>query len=458
MRRSHTPRGLIGPRLILPGRDETGIAPGPPGGHGAAGGHGATGRHGAAGITQAHGTLGEHHMAGAHGGDGADRKAPLAGAERQAPDEAGAERQAPVGGADRTSRRTLLAGLGASALLTPLPRTVRAQSETPNAAQGEAAAPPREGRGPFTIMMITWRGWEDASQGFKDYLDRRGVPTELIVRDASRSAGNVAEAVAEAKEIRPDLLYTWGTTTALTAFGRTGEVDPERHVTDIPSVFTIVSDPVGSGLVTAFDAPRANLTGTLYIAPIETQLRTIEAYGAFDTLGAVFNADEANARLTMAAIEEIGAREGFSVIARPVARIEGGPQEGKPDPERIGEAVRAVKAQGADWLYIPPDSFLNVNRERLTEAALDAQLPSFASAENFVRGAKGLLGLVSRYYNVGQFTGYVAEQILLGRASPGMIPIESLDRFSLLVNMATARALGFYPPMSMLTIAEFTET
>lgn len=333
------------------------------------------------------------------------------------------------------NRRHVVAGLGAAALAPAAPYVARAQSD------------------PFKIFMITWRGWEDASQGFKDYLDRRGVPIELIVRDAGRDRSKVAEYVQEAKALQPDLVYTWGTTTALTAFGREGEANPQTHITEIPSVFTIVSDPQGSGLVSDYANPRENLTGTLYIAPIETQLRTIQAYGAFEVLGAVFNPQESNARFTVEAVAKILEREGLVFVgepARPAA-------DGKPDPAAIPDLVRSLKEQGAQWLYIPPDSFLNINRDILTGSATDLKLPSFASAENFIRDSMGLLGLVSRYYNVGQFTGYVAEQILVNGAAAHEIPVQSLDRFSLLVNMATARALNFYPPMSMLTIAEFTQ-
>lgn len=88
-------------------------------------------------------------------------------------------------------------------------------------------------------------------------------------------------------------------------------------------------------------------------------------------------------------------------------------------------------------------------------AARDVGLPSFAGAENFIRASHGLVGLVSRYYNVGQYVGYLAEQILVDGRQPGELEIRNLDRFSLIVNMATAHQLEFYPPLSMLAIAEF---
>lgn len=332
----------------------------------------------------------------------------------------------------RLRRRGLLAALGGGLALAPLLRVAHSQE-------------------PFRIFMITWRGWEDGSQGFKDYLERRGLPVELTIRDAAGSEEKVQEFALEAKELRPDLVYTWGTTTALATFGKWDEVDPARHITQTPGVFNIVSTPVESGLVRALDAPRPNLTGTLYLVPVETQFRTIESYQSFSRIGMVYNELESNSRLTVAQVEQLGNEKGFATISLPVPLT----AAGEPDPQAIPATVRALGEQQVDWLYIPPDSFLNINREALTGTATEEGLPSFASAENFVRDARALAGLVSRYYNVGQYAGYLAEQILVADRSPGDIPIRNLERFSLLVNLTTAEQLQFYPPLSMLAIAEF---
>jgi putative ABC transport system substrate-binding protein len=331
------------------------------------------------------------------------------------------------------SRRRLVGTLGAAGKLGAM-NPVRAQADRR-----------------YTIYMITWRGWEDGSQGFRDYLERRNLPIDFIVRDCGQSAEPIPGFVAEAKRLRPDLVYTWGTTTALSVFGRLDSLDPERHITDIPGVFNIVSTPVEGGLVAAYDQPRPNLTGALYLVPVETQLRTMSSYGPVGKVGMVYNALEANSRLTVAAVARQGETQGFRSVAREMPLD----AAGAPDLAALPEEVRRLKDEGADWLYIPPDSFLNVNRDVLTGAARDVGLPSFAGAENFIRASYGLVGLVSRYYNVGQYVGYLAEQILVDGRSPGEIAIRNLDRFSLIVNMATAHQLKFSPPLSMLAIAEF---
>jgi putative ABC transport system substrate-binding protein len=64
------------------------------------------------------------------------------------------------------------------------------------------------------------------------------------------------------------------------------------------------------------------------------------------------------------------------------------------------------------------------------------------------------MGLVSNYSNAGAFAGYKAEQILLGKTVAGKIPIETLQRFALVVNMKAATQLGVYPPLDLIKIAE----
>ena len=64
------------------------------------------------------------------------------------------------------------------------------------------------------------------------------------------------------------------------------------------------------------------------------------------------------------------------------------------------------------------------------------------------------MGLVSNYANAGAFAAYKAEQILLGKAVAEKIPIETLQRFALVVNMKTATKLGVYPPLDLIKIAE----
>ena len=116
--------------------------------------------------------------------------------------------------------------------------------------------------------------------------------------------------------------------------------------------------------------------------------------------------------------------------------------------------VRELKDAGAQWLYLPPDSFLGtVSQDVVIPAAMELGLPTFASTEQLMQ-AGALCGLVCRYYNIGQLTAYKAEQILVGKVAPNNIPVETLKRFSYQISMPAARRLKLPPPLPMMGYAE----
>ena len=68
--------------------------------------------------------------------------------------------------------------------------------------------------------------------------------------------------------------------------------------------------------------------------------------------------------------------------------------------------------------------------------------------------AGAMLALASSSYGIGRFTAFKAEQILAGGLPPGEIPVETLKRFSVIINMPVVRELEFYPPLGLLNFAE----
>lgn len=315
---------------------------------------------------------------------------------------------------------------------------------------GAALACPRVGRaaGRPRIVMMLWRGWEEACDGFRDYLAGRGIDAEYIVRDAGQTTAAIPGYVAEIKAMAPDLVFVWGGSTALAMLGRFDAPDRSRFLTDIPAVLAIVADPLGSGIVASLERPERPVTGTIYVAPVDVQLRAVQAYRPFRRLATLFNPLEQSSTAAVGRLAELAAREGLELVRRAVPV-----EAGRPQADAIPEMVRAFKAGGAEWLYIPPDTFLNDHRNALTGAALERGLPAFSATERFVTYSSGLAGLVCRYYNIGQFAGFKAEQILNGTPA-GRIPIQTLTRFSLLIRMATAQRLDFYPPLNLLRYAE----
>ncbi|MBW7849331.1 MAG: ABC transporter substrate-binding protein [Rhodospirillales bacterium] len=329
----------------------------------------------------------------------------------------------------RVTRRAALAMLSAAPAFG-LARRVRAAREV-------------------TIMMILWRGETGTEKGFRDQLREEGIDASFIVRDAGQDVRRVAEFAAEAKARRPDLIYVWGTPATLALVGRRGEIDPARHVTDLPVVFAMVSSPVGSKLVDASRLSGRNLTGTSHVVPVPDQLRAMRAYRAFTRLAVLYNPTEANSVINVAELREQARLLSFTLIEEPVPLA-----GGKPDASDLGAVVARLMPRDPHFLYLGPDSFIGANSPAITGAALDLGLPTFSATEAPLRSASALFGLVSRYDNVGRLTAHKAARILRDGLAPGAIPVETLARFSLVVRMDVARRLSFYPPISLLDFAE----
>lgn len=94
------------------------------------------------------------------------------------------------------------------------------------------------------------------------------------------------------------------------------------------------------------------------------------------------------------------------------------------------------------------------NRDHLTRAAIEQGLPVATAYEAMATQSQALLAVASRYYNVDRLAAFQAEQILVHKIRPIDIPIRSLNRFSYIVNMDTARRLAMYPPLDVLRYAE----
>ena len=307
----------------------------------------------------------------------------------------------------------------------------------------------------YRILMVLWRGEEDAVQGFRDYFATQRIPVEFIIRNAAGDLAKLPGLAQEAKAIRPDLVVTWGTSVTLALLGPHNAADPSPYLpaAGIPGVFMIVSQPVESGIVPSLASSGRNITGTAYLVPEETQLRAARSYFNFDKIGIVYNDREDNARLSVEALRALAPTLGYTLIERPLPLD----RKGNPRPDQIEPLVAEIAASGAQLLYQPPDSFLNVNRDRLTQAALARGLPTLAAGENPVRNSYALMGIINRYYTVGQLTAYKARQILVDGLDPKEIPIEAPKRFSFMVNLPIALQLGRYPPMNLLKFAEIIE-
>jgi putative tryptophan/tyrosine transport system substrate-binding protein len=337
------------------------------------------------------------------------------------------------------SRRAMLA----AAMTATLPAPLLALANTPER---------RAGQRPFRIYAITFRGMTDVEKGFEEFFASRKIPVQIIYRDLNRDATRMPGFLDEIRATRPDLVYTWGTSVTLGVLGPYDAVDPNKHITDIPVVFTLVASPTLAKIVSEKDgAPRRNVTGVVHVAPVAAQIKAMAAYRPFHTLGVLYTPTEQNSVVVLDEIRKLGRASGFDTVSR-TFRLDASTR--KVSADGAADLVRELKEARAQWLYLPPDSFLGtLAQDVIIPTAMEVGLPTFASTEQLMQ-AGALSGLVSRYYSVGQFTAHKAEQILVGKQTPASVPIETLKRFSYQIRISAADKLKLPPPLPMFNYAE----
>jgi putative tryptophan/tyrosine transport system substrate-binding protein len=340
-----------------------------------------------------------------------------------------------------TTRRQLLA----AALAAGVSPAVLAQA----AASAATKRPANNAGRPLRIYAITFRGMTDVEKGFEEYFASRKIPVQITYRDLNRDATRLSAFIDEIRATKPDVIYTWGTSVTLGVLGPYDAVDPAKHITDIPVVFTLVASPTLAKIVPE-GGTRRGVTGVIHVAPVAAQIQAMAAYRPFQKLGVLYTPTEKNSVVVLEEIRKIGRERSFDTIER-TFRLDA---SRKVTADGAADLVRELKDAKAQWLYLPPDSFLGtLAQDVIIPAAMEVGLPTFASTEQLMQ-AGALSGLVSRYHSVGQFTAHKVEQILIGKVAAETVPIETLKRFSYQIRISVAEKLKLPPPLPMFNYAE----
>ena len=213
----------------------------------------------------------------------------------------------------------------------------------------------------------------------------------------------------------------------------------------IPIVFVLLVDPVGLGLVQSLARPGGNITGfSGYDAPMMGKwLQLLKEIAPRVTRVAVlFNPDTAPyAPLLNREIEAAAPSFGMTVTLAPVR-----------DGVAIEEAIaNQARAPGGSLIGLP-DPFVGTHSDVIIAAANRYSLPLVALADPMVKAG----ALMSYGFDIvdvyAQAVSYI-DRILKG-ASPADLPVQQPTKYSLVINLRTAKALGLTVPPSLLDLAD----
>jgi len=305
------------------------------------------------------------------------------------------------------------------------------------------------------IALVLWRGVTQAERGFMGCFTAKSLPVRFSIFNCDKNLETLAKIKNKLKKNQPDLIYTFGTTVTTKLAGKYNNHPSEQFITDIPVVFAVVSDPVGAEIIAERDSlSRRNVTGVSHIVPIKSQLKAIRSVFPIQSIGALYNPKEKNAVLQIQQLTKLSIPEKYEVHIEALQVL----KDGTVSMHNLKRSVARLLTVKPDIIYLPSDSYLISNAGIIVEQCHAAGIPTFSATEGPIRDDGAYMGLVSRYYMVGKFAGYKAQQILFHNRHPGEIPVERLKKFSFLINIDAAHTLDAYPPVPVLRFAEVIST
>lgn len=304
---------------------------------------------------------------------------------------------------------------------------------------------------PATVYMVVWRGCEEACLGFKSYIKNNNLPVNLIVRDVARDSTLIAKYLTEAKELKPDLVVTWGTSVSKGMIGTMGEFGSQTKLGDIPVMFMIVADPLGAGIISSYQGSgRTQVTGIRNRISEEVQIRAMREYFSLTRMGVVYSEGELNSVLNTKKLHDLSQEMGFELIEK-MYQLDA---HNAPLPGQFDQIMEEMANENVDVVYVGSSSYNLENKDAFTRAAVKHGLPVASAYDVMVTESDGLIAVANKYYNVGRLAGNQANKVLFEQSVPGDLPIAELSRFSMFINMDVARNLSLYPPIQLLRFAE----
>lgn len=276
---------------------------------------------------------------------------------------------------------------------------------------------------------------DNCREGFIKGLAESGiVEGENLTVDYQNAEAATANANTIAQNFvgnKVDLIAAIATPSAMSAFNAALD-------TEIPLVYTAITDPVAAQLATDDGKSTGNVTGTSDILPVEEQLKLMrEMLPEAKTIGILYTTSEANSVSMIKLYEELAPKYDFTLVTEGVSATADIPLAADSILEKV------------DVLTNLTDNTVVSSLPLILDKANAKNIPVFGSEIEQVKigclAAKGI-----DYDQLGVQTGKMAAKILKGEAKASEIPFEAIESPLTYVNTAAGSNLGIEIPQTVL--------
>ncbi len=271
-------------------------------------------------------------------------------------------------------------------------------------------------------------------EGLKEAGFEEGKNLEVIFENAQADTGSTSLIADSFVSQGADMICAIATPSAMSAYNST-------MGTEIPVIYTAVSDPAAAGLADEKGMGMGEITGTADELPVKEQLQMIrELMPEAKKIGILYTTSEANSVSTIETYKEEAKEYGFEIVESGINTV-----------ADVEMAARDL-ASKTDCISNLTDNTVVSALQTVLQAASDAKIPVFGSEiEQVKNGCVAAMGL--DYVALGRQTGAMAAKVLKGEKKASELPFETIEEASFYANTKAAENLGMTIPEEMLSEA-----
>jgi putative ABC transport system substrate-binding protein len=254
-------------------------------------------------------------------------------------------------------------------------------------------------------------------------------------RYANSDPSRLPALAEELVRLNPDILVATPTIAALAM---------KKATSSIPIVGIALTDPVGFGLLVSEARPGTNVTGILSRVaglPGKHLEIALEVLPGAAKIGVLANDSDPTGVIQRRELEAAAANKG--VILAP-ADIRGS--------QEIGPAFQAFLKQDATLAIAVGSPMLISMRRQIAAFALALRVPTVFGFREHVEDG-GLISYGTDPRQIFRRAAYFVDRILRG-TKPADLPVEFPTKVELVINLATARAIGLEVPATLIARAD----
>ena len=275
---------------------------------------------------------------------------------------------------------------------------------------------------------------DNCREGFLEGLKEEGIEEgknlKVDVKNAAADQGTTKQISDGFVSDKVDMICAIATPSAQAAYN-------SAMNSDIPVVYTAVTDPIAAKLANEDGTPVGNVTGTSDELPIKAQLEMIrEMLPDATKIGIMYTTSEVNSVSALEKYKDLAGDYGFTIVEKGVTQT-----------ADISLATDELLDE-VDCISNLTDNTVVNSLATILDKANEKNIPVFGSEIEQVKiGCVAAEGL--DYIALGKQTGKMAAQILKGEKKASEMNFETITEPGFYVNTAVAENLGITVPQDL---------